>query len=81
MAGNVSEWVYDSPYSYNVSDDEKNPSHCNMSNAKIVRGGSWYHSEDFLRTTKRLVVKIDIQSELIGFRCAKDYEIPSKNGN
>ncbi|HNQ44332.1 MAG TPA: SUMF1/EgtB/PvdO family nonheme iron enzyme, partial [Candidatus Cloacimonadota bacterium] len=52
MSGNVFEWVWNwyAPYTYNVSSVHRGPAH---GTDKVIRGGSWYHSANAMRTTAR----------------------------
>jgi formylglycine-generating enzyme required for sulfatase activity len=72
MAGNVAEWVtdwYDADY-YAVS-PYRDPIGPEEGDFRMIRGGSWFNSANALRTTARLWNYPDLQSETIGFRCAK----------
>jgi formylglycine-generating enzyme required for sulfatase activity len=73
VAGNVREWVadwYDPDfYRKSPSANPKGPDH---GFERVVRGGSWAHSKDYLKPTKRDKEPPDRVSGTIGFRCAKD---------
>jgi len=72
MAGNVAEWVADwfndQYYSKSVY---KNPAGPISGEFRIMRGGSWFNQASSLRTTFRLWNYPDLQSETVGFRCAR----------
>ena len=74
--GNVAEWVMDtysvdyyhkSPYR-----DPKGPK--DVTEYKIIRGGSWRETQLGARLTKRFSAKMWRTDVTIGFRCAKDLE-------
>ncbi|MCB9453203.1 MAG: SUMF1/EgtB/PvdO family nonheme iron enzyme [Anaerolineaceae bacterium] len=69
MSGNVWEWVSslyrDYPY---LSNHESNE---DINNKYVLRGGSFYDSEDDLRTANRFWKYANFEIYFIGFRCAK----------
>jgi formylglycine-generating enzyme required for sulfatase activity len=72
MAGNVAEWVadwYDADY-YPVA-PSSNPPGPATGLFRVLRGGSWYSMLRALRVTFRLSNYPDLQSDTIGFRCAR----------
>ncbi len=72
MAGNVAEWVadwYDADY-YPVSPDS-NPTGPETGEFRVLRGGSWYSQLRAMRAAFRLSNYPDLQSETVGFRCAR----------
>jgi len=84
MAGNVYEWVNDwyDPSYYKYSPEE-NPKGPDKGEYKILRGGSWYDTdEDRLMTVFRYMSSPTDRSYTYGFRCAKDTlkeeDIPEK---
>jgi len=56
MAGNVMEWCFD-----DYPETGK----------KLLRGGSFFHSARFLRTSSRVGFPPRLRTQFIGFRCAK----------
>ena len=71
MAGNVWEWVgdrYDSDY-YSQS-PERNPTGPESGSTRVLRGGSWGASQDFVRSAYRGGNTPDNRNNSIGFRCA-----------
>lgn len=70
MAGNVAEWVLDwyDPNYYSIS-PYSNPQGPADGLAKILRGGSWYFDEDFVRTTYRYKQDARYYYSFTGFRC------------
>ena len=82
MAGNVSEWCYDSynestyivanamiPY-YNYNAKEEDPS---AMKRKVVRGGSWKDQKYFIQVQTRTYEFQDTSKSYIGFRCVQPY--------
>ena len=72
MAGNVWEWVadwYDDSY-YRMSPN-KNPQGPDSGARNVLRGGSWFHSQWFVRSAVRIRPYPDYGNENIGFRCAR----------
>ena len=74
MAGNVYEWVNDwydpTYYKYSPLENPKGPT---SGEYKILRGGSWYDTdEDRLMTVFRYMSSPTDRSYTYGFRCAKD---------
>jgi len=72
MTGNVDEWVadwYDSEY-YTRS-PSRNPPGPASGEWRVMRGGSWYSGQFFLRASARGASIPDRWNFSIGFRCAK----------
>jgi len=71
MAGNVFEWVNDwygeNYYSISPSNNPKGPT---ASPYKLLRGGSWYGYDFYMRVGYRYFLRPDLRFYLIGFRCA-----------
>ncbi len=72
MIGNVQEWVGSSyaGYPYHPDDGREDPS---TSDARVLRGGSWQHDADILRTTTRRWLYPYGVSLGGGVRCALPY--------
>ena len=70
MSGNVYEWVWNwyGPYSYRTQSLFSGP---NSGTDKVLRGGSWYHSEDALRVSKRAYMKPFLKNSYTGFRVVR----------
>jgi formylglycine-generating enzyme len=70
MSGNVYEWVWNwyAPYSYRIGNLYSGPIN---GTDKVIRGGSWYHNADHLRTTSRDYVKPYVKTGFIGFRVVR----------
>lgn len=70
MSGNVWEWVQDVAHSdYNGAPADGSVWKGD-SDKHILRGGSWYHEEEFLRADVRGVFKSDSRNGSFGFRVA-----------
>jgi eukaryotic-like serine/threonine-protein kinase len=72
MAGNVAEWVadwYDPDY-YPVS-PASNPAGPETGEFRVIRGGSWFNLQRAMRAAFRLSNYPDLQSDTLGFRCAR----------
>lgn len=82
MAGNVSEWCYDSyneatylvanalsPY-YNHSAANNDPK---AMKRKVIRGGSWKDQKYFIQVQTRSYEYQDTSKSYIGFRCVQPY--------
>ena len=72
MAGNVWEWVvdwYDS--NYYASSPTRNPAGPDSGQSRVLRGGSWYYGQNFVRSAYRYVgYSPGYRLGDIGFRCA-----------
>jgi formylglycine-generating enzyme required for sulfatase activity len=73
MAGNVWEWVndwYDENY-YTVAPDS-NPQGPATGDYRVLRGGSWYFNDDYVRSANRdFYLRPVISDDLFGFRCVR----------
>ncbi|TFG71261.1 MAG: formylglycine-generating enzyme family protein [Anaerolineales bacterium] len=69
MAGNVWEWVADWAYPY-PSTPVTNPTGPDTGQYRVKRGGDFYNSEDYMRSTYREGVEPAEYSYVLGFRCA-----------
>jgi serine/threonine-protein kinase len=65
LAGNVAEWTASDPFPYPGSKAKPKP-------GKIVRGGSFLNSEEFLMATTRVARLANDAAPDLGFRCVKD---------
>ncbi len=75
LAGNLYEWCYDYYKSdYYVYSPQFNPTGPSSGMFKVVRGGSWYHGEETLRTTHRYRYLAVARLSFLGFRVAWNAE-------
>lgn len=74
MAGNVMEWVNDAYesgyYTYGPKENPKGPPPSVLC-FRVVRGGSFMHSEENLLTYKRFRFRQNFWDKFLGFRCAR----------
>jgi formylglycine-generating enzyme required for sulfatase activity len=76
MAGNVYQWTRDR---YKVYSDEdkragKNPTGPASGDTYVLKGGSFAHGPDDLRSASRLHDAPDKSKNVYGFRCVKKVE-------
>lgn len=72
MAGNVAEWVadwYNADY-YPISPGS-NPLGPEQGEFRVLRGGSWFNLARAMRAAFRLSNYPELQSDTVGFRCAR----------
>jgi formylglycine-generating enzyme required for sulfatase activity len=72
MAGNVIEWVndwYDKDY-YFIS-PTSNPQGPESGTQRVLRGGSWYSNQNYVRTFVRTSLSPTVAYNYVGFRCAR----------
>jgi formylglycine-generating enzyme required for sulfatase activity len=77
LAGNVWEWVSDwFDAEFFTEEIFTNPIGPDKGEAKVVRGGSWFDTGNFMATTIRFPSSPDNADKTIGFRCAADLSRP-----
>ena len=75
MTGNVREWTrdwYDAEY-YSKS-PPSNPRGPESGVERVIRGGSWASSDEYLQVTNRDREQPNFQSATIGIRCVRETE-------
>ena len=75
LHGNVWEWVYDW-FSIFSKVKSRNPQGPEFGKYKILRGGSWMDSAEYLRSTMRRDALPTSTFNNVGFRCAANKKIP-----
>ncbi len=72
LSGNVFEWTSSlhEPYPYDAADGREDAA---SNEARVIRGGSWFHSEDFGRVAYRGVGHSSIPTVYTGLRCARSF--------
>ncbi|GAB4546603.1 MAG: hypothetical protein Fur002_21850 [Anaerolineales bacterium] len=75
MAGNVWEWCNDwfngNEYKGGVDKVTKDPQGAQNGKSRVLRGGSWYSSDDYVRSANRGDYPPDVIYYSVGFRCAR----------
>jgi len=69
MSGNVLEWVSSlfKPYPYDAGDGRED---LDASGARVLRGGSWNVTNEYIRSSRRDWYLPSIRRNYVGFRCA-----------
>jgi formylglycine-generating enzyme required for sulfatase activity len=70
MSGNVFEWIGDYYQFYPKPDSQAVWSDFEVSDMRLVRGGSYRNAPEHAQTFWRSGTLRDVRSEMIGFRCA-----------
>jgi len=81
MAGNVSEWTFDTyTPSYEALSDFNPRYQDEESSRRVVRGGAWNSSAFFIGVGVRDAHPAEEASASIGFRCAREIASPTRPG-
>ncbi len=75
LHGNVWEWVYDW-FGVFTNVKSRNPQGPEFGKYRIIRGGSWSDSAEYLRSTMRRDALPTSTFKNVGFRCAANKNIP-----
>jgi len=70
MSGNVSEWCWDWFGNYS-SEAQTNPTGPSSGSARVIRGGSWVHSEYYGRSVDRGNNRPRVRDSSLGFRVVR----------
>jgi formylglycine-generating enzyme required for sulfatase activity len=75
MSGNVFEWLQDCwNESYSGAPSDGGPWESGECGRRVIRGGSWYVTAEFLRASFRRGVFAVYRHSFIGFRLAQDID-------
>lgn len=82
LAGNVAEWVHDRHGAYpDGGETVENPTGPDKGKFRVVRGGGFLDTGQFLRARARRAVLPGVTSENLGFRCAMSADADSSQGD
>jgi len=70
MSGNVAEWIGEWYAFYQTEVDSTELYPLKEKGMRVIRGGSFRHSQNILRNYWRVGVLVEAESYFIGFRCA-----------
>ena len=70
LAGNVAEWVWDGFDTYDLK-TQKDPLGPNVTDSRVIRGGSWNSTEHHLQSKRRAMKQPKTVSPEIGFRLVR----------
>lgn len=76
LNGNVLEWCSDWYTDSYKNLNTHNPVGPDKGNYKVIRGASWNRSGKYMRAAYRTFYNKKVRFDFIGFRCAKDTELP-----
>jgi len=68
MHGNVYEWTSDW---YTASRGTSTPAPGSAGARRVLRGGSWYHNAEHLRSANRMALRPNQRLSYVGFRCVR----------
>jgi len=73
LSGNASEWVHDWHFpEYYLFSPKENPQGPEKGQYKIIRGGNWRNSIEYVDLTYRNATTPRMRNTGVGFRCAKN---------
>jgi formylglycine-generating enzyme required for sulfatase activity len=76
LNGNVLEWCQDWYGDQYDSEQVKNPKGPSEGRYKVIRGASWNRSGTYMRTSYRTFYSMTVRFDFLGFRCARDANLP-----